>query len=366
MAELASPRLALFDDFPHERGHHPDFMMGLGAAAGARLYCPPSFLDGRDDVGHLPHLPMSGAPDRSPEATTRNLRLAYDDAQTAGCDVLVNLFIDENWDSFPIRRDRMRMAHSLHRPGELTGRLGGVNAVKSGDAVATVRELARQDLFIVHTPIGERQARQWLPAERVIRIGWPAARAADIRRRFASPPPLSGDGEPYVLMMGEALAYKGIHCLLEAVSNGPLLRIAGNLAVGDAAWLAREYPKARVTWEPGWVTRARMDELLEGAAVVAFPYLDDFADHGGISAALVHALCYAKPVVVSTSLAGQVPNSVACPVVAPVADALADALARMMADPIGWHEAVRALEPYFLREHTYEAHVDRLLDRLTA
>lgn len=361
--EAPTLRLAFFDDYPFERGHHPDLSMGLSSAAGARVYCPPSFLEGRADTRTFHHFAVTGAADGSPAVTRQNLRVAYEDAAQAGCDVLVNLFIDENWDSFPLERGAMRLAHMLHRPAELTGEFGGMNAVKLGDAVATVQALASEDLFVVHTTLGELQAKQWLPAEKVAHIGWPAAAAADVRRRFGAPWAHS-DEEPYVLLLGEALEYKGIHCLLEAVSGGPRLRIAGNLAVGDTEWLTRAYPKARVTWEPGWVTPGRMHELLQGAAVVAFPYLEEFAWHGGVSAALVQALCCSKPVVVSTALAGQVPDAASCQVVPQAANEVAKALGRVLSDPAGWHEAAQGLEPYVLRRHTYEGHLEQLAERM--
>ncbi len=359
-----SVRFALFDDYPGERGHHPDLIVGLGLAARAPLYCPDSFLDGRSEAAGMTHRAVTGDPD-DPVRTTANLQAAYDDAEDRGCDAFVNLFLDENWDSFPLRRSSLPTVHSLHRPGELTGTLGGVNAVKPGDAVAVLRDLARSDLVVVHTAVGERQTRAWLSAGNVIRLGWPAAHAFDIRERFASSFPAPADEEPYVLLIGEALDYKGIHCLLEALNPGPPLRIAGLLAVGDVQWLAREYPKARVTWEPSWVTRSRLDELIAGAAMVAFPYLSGFDEHGGVSAALVHALTFAKPIVLSEALRSQAPASLSCQVV-PVGDARAlrlaidQAMAR--ADEMG--AAARALESFLLWEHTYEQHIQRLADRL--
>ena len=222
--------LAFFDDYAHERGHHPDLIVGLGIAARAPMYCPASFLEGRPDAARLRHRTVVGA-SNDPSLVHANLQSAHDDAAALGCDAFVNLFLDENWDSFPIRRGRLRMVHLLHRPGELTGALGGVNATKPGDPLAVLRSLAGPDLVVVHTALGERQALQWLPSRNVLRVGWPATREADLRRRLAGAPDHPGVGadspEPYVLLIGEALEYKGIHCLLEALSPGPLLRIAG-------------------------------------------------------------------------------------------------------------------------------------------
>jgi hypothetical protein len=358
-------RLAFFDDYPGERGHHPDLIVGLGIAAHAPLYCPDPFLDGRSDAVHLPHRTVVGDRD-NPARTKANLEDAHDDAGNRGCDTFVNLFLDENWDSFPIRRGGLRLVHSLHRPGEFTGILGGVNAFKPGDAVAVLRSLARTDLVIVHTAVGEQQIGAWLPADNILRLGWPAAHTQDIRQRFASSSADVGKHEPYVLLIGEALGYKGIHCLLEALNPGPPLRIAGNLAVGDGEWLACKYPKARVTWEPSWVTRPRLDDLVAGATVVIFPYLPAFDAHGGVSGALVHALTFAKPIVVSEALASQAPASPSCLVV-PVGDAgaLRSAIDQAMAGADEMCAAAQDLESFILREHTYERHAERLVERLT-
>jgi glycosyltransferase involved in cell wall biosynthesis len=176
----------------------------------------------------------------------------------------------------------------------------------------------------------------------------------------------AGSAEPYVLLIGEALEYKGIHCLLEALNPGPLLRIAGNLAVGGADWLIREYPKARVTWEPSWIARSRLDELVAGAAVIAFPYLAGFDSHGGVSGALVHALTAGKPVVISTALASQAPQAPSCRVVnCGDARELRQAIDWAMANSACLHQAARDLEAYLIREHTYEQHVHRMAERLS-
>jgi len=361
--------LAFFDDYAHERGHHPDLIVGLGIAAEAPIYCPGSFLEGRSDAAHLRHRAMTGASD-DPSVVQANLQSAYDDAASLGRAAFVNLFLDENWDSFPIRRGGPRVVHSLHRPGELTGTLGGVNATKPGDPVAGLRSLAGPDLVVVHTATGKRQALQWLPPRNVLWIGWPATREVDLRRRLAAARDHAGAGpgsaEPYVLLIGEALEYKGIHCLLEALNPGPPLRIAGNLAVGGADWLAREYPKARVAWEPSWITRSRLDELVAGAAVIAFPYLAGFDAHGGVSGALVHALTAGKPVVISKALASQAPEAPSCRVVScGDAQELRQAIDWALANSIDLHQAARDLEAYLISQHTYERHVQRLVERLS-
>jgi hypothetical protein len=356
--------LAFFDDYAFERGHHPDLIVGLGVTAQAALYCPDSFLDGRPDAATLVHRPVIGSPAGSPLVTRRNLEACYADAAARGDVAFVNLFLDENWDSFPICRGNLPIVHYLHRPAELTGALGGVNAIKPGDAVAQLKLLAARDPIVVHTRTGERQALGWLRRDQVCRIGWPAATTAELAARFSARRPEPGH-EPYVLLIGEALEYKGIRCLLEAVSQGLRLRIAGNLREPEAAWLARTYPKARVSWELGWVTREWMNELIAGAAIVAFPYLPGFEEHGGVSGAVLHALTFGKPIVFSPTLAAQVPSAPSC---LPVDPSDVDGLRRTLTWAIGHqdelHDAAGSLEQFLMAEHSYEAHVAKLTGRV--
>lgn len=264
----------------------------------------------------------------------------------------------------------MRLAHAVHRPGALRGTMGGINAVKRGDAVAVLKCLAETDLIVVHTAAGFRQASQWIPANRIVHLGWPAATVESIRRRFAATSAGDGDAEeePYALLIGRGNRYKGIRVLLEAVGSGLRLRIAGKLEVeGDAAWLAGNFPRAQVSWEPGWVDNRRLNELIAGASVVVFPYLSGFDAHGGVSGALIHAMTFAKPIIVSEELRAQVPDPASCLVV-PTGDATAlrAALDRVMTSPDDFRQPARRLEEYLVENHSYERHVERLVSRLAA
>lgn len=366
MIRSSGLRFAFFDDYADERGHHPDLILGLGEASGAHIYCPDSFLDGGIPLRIAAHHPMVGAPGGSPDVTRANLEACCGDARASGCEVLVNLFIDENWDSFPIPRERLPIVHTLHRPGELTGLLGGTNAAKPFAAVAAIAKLAQTDPLIVHTHTAERQARAMFPAANVVHLGWPAAHRDEIVARFAAAAALNASGdadEPYVLLVGEALKYKGIELLLAALSPGPRLKIGGYPTYGGPGWIAASFPQARVSWEPGWVTRDRMAELISGAAVVVFPYLPEFAEHGGASGALVHALTFAKPIVMSEALTAQSPSAEACLVV-PANDV--ETLRKTVLAAVERRNELTAaaldLRDHVLTEHSYESHVSRLSD----
>lgn len=361
-------KLAFFDDYGEVPGHHPDFIVGLGLAAEAPIYCPAHFLHGRPPTTNLIHLPMSGDVNRTPGPTHANLQKAYEDAERRGADVFVNLFLDENWDAFPIERRGLRLAHALHRPGALPGTLGGINAVKSGDAVAVLQGLADTDRVVVYTAAGYRQASQWIPVDRIVRLGWPAATVESIRRRFVASA-AAVDDEPYVLLIGRGNRYKGIRGLLEAVGAGRhRLRIAGKMEVPeDAEWLRNNFPRARVTWEPGWVDNPRLNELIAGASVVVFPYLAGFDAHGGVSGALVHAMTFAKPIIVSEELRPQVPEQ-ASSLVVPTGDvpALRAAIDTAMTRPDDFRQPDRGLEQFLVENHSYERHVEHLINRLAA
>lgn len=362
--------LTFFDDYGEVPGHHPDHILGLSIAAGAPMCCPSSFLEGRAALSRPRHHAMVGTVDREPGRARANLEHACSHAEAAGAETLVNLFLDENWDAFPIDRRGLRIAHVLHRPGALPGTLGGINATKPGDAVAALRALAKTDPIVVHTTAGLRQASQWIGPDRLFHIGWPAATVDTIHQRFAAAraDANSQKDEPYALLIGRGNRYKGIRVLLEAVGLGLPLRVGGKLEVpDDSDWLAQTFPLARVTWEPGWVDSARLDELVAGARVVVFPYLRGFKAHGGASGALVHAMTFAKPIIVSEELRSQVPEMALCEVVPTGdADALRTALERAMADPESVGRPTPELETHLVAHHSYEGHVARLVERLNA
>jgi glycosyltransferase involved in cell wall biosynthesis len=358
---------AFFDDYPNEDlGHHPELVVGLAQAAAAlqaapvtRIYCPPSFVAGRRIPRGTEHLACEGPLPYTFDASRDNLRQACRDAKSHGASVLVNLFLDENYRSFPLPEKSLRLVHVLHRPGpyprgwqssriNLAGLLGG-----SGN-----------DLVVVHTRHGEELAREILPRRNVVRIGWPTTTRAEVARRF-SPARGRMDAEPFVLLIGGARDDKGAHCLLRALEGGPLLRIVGEQPPGVEETLRASYPCARVEWETGWVTRARIGKLIEEAAAIVFPYEAKFATHGGASGALAQALSHAKPIILSSVLEDQAPASEACQVVQPGDEKqLRRAIEWVLARSETLHAAALERKEYVLREHTYEGHIDRILDRL--
>lgn len=369
--------MALFDDFNDTvLGHHPDFIVGLanaaatGAAGPVRMYCPPSYLLHHRLDRAVAHLAVTGTSPGSsavklPYSRTvdpKRLAEACRDARDHGATFFLNCYFDENYPAWPVTESGLRYVHSLHRPGyfaaDARGRLGEARSL--GDLVG---EQAPDALFVVNTPVGERQARRYIAPDNLLRVGWPTATRAEVAACFErgwSPT----DEEPYVLSIGSARSDKGIDVLMAALEHGPALRVLGQQYDGVEERLRHEYPHTRVDFESGWISRQRLGEVIGKAAVIVFPYQQEFAGYGGASGALAQAISAGKPVIVSEVLAEQVPRSPACRVV-PAADdrALRRAIDDTLRHPRESHEAAAGLRRYVEEHHTYEGYVERVLDR---
>lgn len=356
---------ALFDEYPGPvLGHHPDLLFGLAEAAGrllqpapVRTYCPPTYWPSERTPRWVTRRSCIGTRlPGDPLRTRRNLRRACADARTVGCSLFLNLYLDETYESLPLDERGMKFVHVLHRPGEL---------VPSGEAHQRLMEAATSDLFVVHTERGRRMAQSLLPGASIVSAPWPTATRVQVEERFAQE--VTAGDEPYVLMIGGPRADKGIASLLEAIADGPRLRIVGEVAPVDEVHLRDLGQRMRVEWDRTWVGREVLEDAIRGAAVVVFPYLAQFAAHGGASGALAQATTFAKPLVVSEVLVADLPSRDGCIVVpsddpATLRGAIGEALERS-------HElrdaASRALEAV-CEAHTYEGHLSKLLSAATA
>lgn len=359
-------RLAFFDDFAHPvMGHHPELILGLAEAGAAitressvatTIYCPEAFLAHRAHLDGVAHKALSGRWPFDLEQSVRNVTRACQEAGDTES-VIYNCFFDENYPAWT-NASGGRLVHHLHRPGELPA-----GAVMTGQwRSALAADL--QPVYLVNTSIGIRQASRFLPGDRLLRVGWPAASRQAVASRFSAPP-ANGSREPYVLLIGGAREDKGVDLLWEALEDGPLLRVTGQQLPGDRARLTWRYPRTRVAWQTGFVSRAELAHAIADAAVVVFPYLPVFAEHGGASAALAQALTFGKPVLISDVLADQVPSSPACQVQGssdPAAWRLA--IKRAIRDSVYLHLAARELQIYVEHVHTYEGCLERVLERL--
>jgi glycosyltransferase involved in cell wall biosynthesis len=363
---MSEPRLAFFDDYPNaDLGHHPELILGLAGAAAAlrpgaptRLHCPASYVA----AGPLPpgteHVTCEGRRPYTRDASRANLRRACRDAERHGAGVLVNLFLDENYRSFPVPGSTVRLVHVLHRPGP---RPRGPRSRRP--LLAKLFEDGGDPLVVVHTARGLERAAELAPRRSLVRIGWPSATRAEVADRFARA--RLPDGEPYVLLIGGARPDKGIHCLLRALESGPRLAVVGEQEPGLREALAAAYPRTRVDWRTDWMPKHAIDAAIAGASAVVLPYEDRFAGHAGASGALAQALTHAKPLVLSSPLADQAPASEACIVVPPGDErSLRRAVQRTIADTEALHLAALERRDHVAREHTYEGHVERMLERL--
>lgn len=359
--------IVLFDDYPEPGlGHHPGYLLGLAEAATrlgvvdppTRLYCPAAFVTERPIPQGTIHRPF-----RKTRADQCRRRAAVAelcrDVQASGASVFINLFLDENHDSFVPPPGGLQCAHVLHRPAELADQ-AGKNAI-----AAYLRRIAPGALFVVHTAAARRRAIGWLPDSHLLQLSWPAASAAELTERFAASAPASGE-EPYALLIGDARPAKGVDELLTALdADGPLLKVVGQQPPGMEKDLRRRYPRARIVWETGWVPRSRLNDAIAGAAVVVFPYLPSFGRHGGVSGALAHALTFGKPIVASTVLADQLPASDASLIVSPGdLPALRRAIERAVRHSAILHESARATFSEVRKRHTYDVHLERIIQRM--
>lgn len=370
---------ALFDDFTDSvLGHHPDFIIGLANAAAAtvtdsssavRLYCPESYLAHHAPSVSVVHRNTTGGSPGSGDAKLHysrvvdhvNLANATRDAAANGVTVFFNCYFDENYPAWPAPEPGLRYVHSLHRPGYFAADAG---QRADGRLLADfVRERAQSGLFVVNTRAGERQARRFVAPRDLLRTGWPTATRSEVAARFERPW-AEASTEPYVLSVGSARSDKGIDMLMSALTGGAKLRIVGQQYDGVEAQLTTKYPDTRVDWETGWISRRRLFEAIDEAAVLVFPYQPEFAGYGGASGALAQALTTGKPVIVSEVLADQIPTSDACRVV-PSTDerALRLAIEEALRDTRSLHEAALETRAYVEQNHTYEGHLQQILDR---
>lgn len=358
---------ALFDDYPNDDiGHHPALAFGMASAAHARsqrrisLFCPRTFLGGLPAPPYVDLHACEGPTPYRTMSSRANVRRVVDHVQSGGADFVFNLFLDENFDSFRGLPVDARIVHALHRPGPQP------RGPMSRRAKLDWLNERPHDVVVVHTSSGLRLAREAAPAARIVRAGWPAAHRDDVIVRFERENHLPASA-PHVLVVGGARVDKGIECLLEAAQHGPEIRVLGEQAPGLHEQLSRRFPQTRIRWHTSWVSPTTLDEAIARASACVFPYLAEFGRHAGASGALAQALTHPVPVIVSSTLADQVPVSAACQVV-PTGDvgALKNALDQVSAADQDLREAASGRLAFALEEHTYEGHFDRVITALEA
>jgi hypothetical protein len=76
---------------------------------------------------------------------------AIRDATEAGAEIMLNLFVDESHESFPVPGDAPRIVQVLHQPSELADDIVGTGPHRDRDMVVSLRRTAPDALFVVHT-----------------------------------------------------------------------------------------------------------------------------------------------------------------------------------------------------------------------
>jgi hypothetical protein len=354
----------LFDDYPNEDiGHHPAHALGLASAAYARyghpppLFCPSSYIGGNERLYYVTHHPCEGPLPYTPQASRANVRAAHELSERSSADFVFNLFLDENFGSFEDLDTTIPWVHALHRPGPRP------RGPQSGRPDLRWLSIRSRDLIVVHTRAGARHAAEIAPRNRILRAGWPTSFRGDVISRFAAPAP--NPSNPHVLVVGGARLDKGIRCLLAAAEDSIEVRVLGEQAPGLRGQLEAEFPLANVRWDITWASKTKLDAGISAASACVYPYLGEFGRHGGASGALAQALTHPVPLIVSKELADQVPVSDACLVVATDDSA---ALRRAIRRVLRASDALRATalghRDFALREHTYEGHLERVVDRV--
>ena len=356
--------IAFFDDFSHPvLGHHPELILGLAEAAATlnrvpalatTVYCPDTFVGQRQCRETIAYEALAVQWPVDLVQARQNRRHVCGKAHRERS-LIYNCFFDDN---YPVWTDvsGVNLVHHLHRPGFMPTN-AFVGRPWPGDP---------EPLFVVNTKVGMRQASNFIAADRLLKVGWPASSREAVRCRFTAPvtPP---DDEPYALLIGNARNDKGVDLLFEALAGGPLLRVTGQQFPGDQERLTAQFPQTRVAWQSGFVPSGQLETSIRDAAVVVFPYLPRFGRHGGASAALAQALAFRKPVLISDVLADQVPSSPACQLV-PSSDPYVwrTAIERAIRESADLHLAARELQRYVEQVHTYEGCVESVLNFLVS
>ncbi|MBL9079844.1 MAG: glycosyltransferase [Planctomycetes bacterium] len=212
------------------------------------------------------------------------------------------------------------------------------------------RACAAADLVLLDTPANAAYvaALTGLPAERFawLPVGDPDAEAT------VTPPAPSRDGRLRLLFFGTGVPLHGLAVLIEAVAWVPAVELT--LVGGTPPDRARavELLGDRLRLEPEFVDRARLQQLLHDAQLVAGVFGGSGKAQRVVPFKVVHALAAGRPVVTADTpaLAGWLDGCGAVATV-PAADAaaLAAALRALAAAPDSLAAAAAAARPAFDR-----------------
>lgn len=367
-------RIGLFDDW-WRFGHVVDFVDGVTRAALDEGHELVLFTPGRpaveskdaDRVHWVEVDDLAGLSERDRQASARMgavVRRVVSKAREADLDI----FCDLDWrrhQRFASRLVRAAPAVSsvVHRLGYLRRRPSPRPAQRRrGPSVAALRRLTRAgDRFVVHTATAEERLSAIVGSDHVVRAGWPVPPLAAGRRG-------RDDSGLRLLWVGGRRPDKGWEVLLGALARlGPdgvgrpvSLTVVGAEA-NDGARPAQvgEIP---IRYDQRRLSSAELATAYDGADLATVLHLPEFAAAGRVSASLLSAVSAACPVLVSSSLADQLPASYGgLVVVEPTADAVAEGL-REVAPRVDELAAAAGAGPTLIAEqHSYRGYLDAIL-----
>lgn len=227
------------------------------------------------------------------------------------------------------------------------------------------RACAAADLVLLDTPCNAAYAAELtgLPANRFqwLPIGDPDAPAA-----VTAPVPAT-DGRLRLLFFGTGVPLHGLDVLLDALVHVPAVDLT---LVGGSARDRREAQLLlgkRLSLEPAFVDRTRLQELLQQSQLVAGVFGRSGKAQRVVPFKVVHALAAGRPVLTADTpaIAGWLGGSGAV-FTAPAADvpALAQALRRLVAEPALVAAAATHARPAFDRHFAVPCLARRWLDLL--
>lgn len=367
----AGPAIALFD--PSGTAHSDNALTGLAQAAAeasirATVFAPEAASPG--DGGAVEWIPASGTNVLSTRAERRDHRAtllrAMREFQPGPDRVFCDLGLDRTLTSrgarIPASRATVFVSHRSRDISQVPKTRRG--RTRQARARQVLEELGARDArFVVHTQsVGERLA-DFVPAEHVVRLGWPVVAASD--------PCLAPDWEPAVadrtiLFPGSVRVEKGVIPLVRctgAVQGFDRLVVPGRI---KSARLRHrlETTDPRVELWDRWLDAGSYRDVMERAALVALPYQERYRDVGTMSSVLFDAMALGRPLLVSHAIEHLLPPGYGGAVItdAGTDDGIAS----------GLHEALGRLEEleraamtegrrFVAEHHTYERYLAGLL-----
>lgn len=260
-----------------------------------------------------------------------------------------------------------RRVHVLHNAQPLDQRSWRPNRLaRQLVSRAFVRSLVRTGgKLVVHTAADADRVRSSGLDVPVHHVDFAICSRSDLEARSFDTSSRTG-AELSLLFVGRARDDKGCRQLLEALAGmlqPPALHVAGTQRPQVIEQLRRDFSTVPVTWTNSWIPADELAKHFLACDLVVLPYQAGFESRGGVSAVLVEALSWGRPVVVTPPVARLLPAEFPAAVVASGTGAIEirKAIRSATTEIDALRMAAREVGPTLVRErHTYEAYVAAL------